>query len=101
VLAVILSARQADSNEPKAPTEQSDRLAPALVGPPHRRIPFSRFRAVGSANAGAGSGERPNWPDAALYPLASAALRADRHTVGQQTQTSSRRLLAAGADSFS
>ena len=25
------------------------------------------------------------WPDAALYPLASAAPRADRHTVGQQT----------------
>jgi len=41
------------------------------------------------------------WPDAALYPLASAAPRADRHTVGQQTLTRSRRLLAAGADSFS
>ncbi len=39
------------------------------------------------------------WPDAALYPLASAPPpRADRHTVGQQTLTRSRRLLAAGAD---
>jgi hypothetical protein len=60
-LAVILSircfggaARRADSNEPSAPTEQSDRLAPAAG---RGAAPADFFLAIESGDAGAGAGD--------------------------------------------
>jgi hypothetical protein len=44
-----------------------------------------RGRALRCALAATFRSDISGWPDAALYPLASAAPRADRHTVGQQT----------------
>src|SRR6185437_4398782 len=62
-------------------------LFAATGSPIHlNRCPYARAReAQRRALAPTFRSDISGWPDAALYPLASAAPRADRHTVGQQT----------------